>query len=109
MNLDEDIKKSVYVYHGTYIDNLGPILRDGHLKPTITKLMPNKSELVHLAFRFTKAAKYGDVVFEIPLSSLKGNVIYNNVNEEVTTDAPVEVNIRNIMMFDDERCYKEIL
>ena len=102
------ISQSTYVYHGTYIDNLGSILRDGHLKPTVTKLMPNKTELVHLAFRFTKATNYGDVVFEIPLDSLTGNIQYNFQNGEVTTDSPVEIHLNNIMIFNDERCYKEL-
>ena len=66
--------EALFVYHGTYIDNLGSILRDGALKPSVTKLKPSDKSVVHLSFQFSKASNYGDVIFEIPFSRIVGNI-----------------------------------
>lgn len=100
--------EALFVYHGTYIDNLGSILRDGALKPSITKLKPSDKSVVHLSFQFSKAANYGDVIFEIPFSRLVGNIDIRTNWAELTTDEPVQIGLRDVMIFDSDRKYKEL-
>lgn len=100
--------EALVVYHGTSIESLGSILRDGYIKPHITNLKPSTDSTVHLSFSFTKAQNYGDVVFEIPYIRLSGNICVCANWNELTTDAPVEIHLRDIMIFDDEKKYKEL-
>ena len=101
-------KQNLVVYHGTYIDNLGSILRDGALKPSVTKLKPSDKSVVHLSFKFSKASNYGDVIFEIPFSRLVGNIDIRTGWEELTTDEPVPIELRDVMIFSDKRKYKKL-
>lgn len=96
------------VYHGTDISNLGSILRDGLLKPSVTTLMPNKASLVHLSFSFSKASNYGDIIFEIPYNRLLGNIGLRPAWGELTTDEPVEIYLNDVMIFDKEEKYQEL-
>ena len=101
-------QSDLVVYHGTDIDNLGSILRDGFLKPSVTKLKPSDRSVVHLSFHFTKASDYGDVVFEIPYSRLVGNIDILTNLAELTTDEPVPIELSDVMIFADERKYMEL-
>ena len=100
--------EALFVYHGTDIDNLGSILRDGAIKPSITKLKQSNEPVVYLSFSFTKASDYGDVIFEIPYSRLVGNINVRTNWEELTTDEPVPIRLRDVMIFDSDRKYKEL-
>ena len=96
------------LYHGTWIESLGQILKDGHLSPSVTTKKPSEKSLVYLSFSFTKAADYGDVVFEIPFSRLEGEVDVRTTWGEVTTDKPVEIHLHDIMIFDNMKPFKEL-
>ena len=101
-------QSELFVYHGTYIDNLGSILRDGALKPSVTKLKPSDKSVVHLSFQFSKASNYGDVIFEIPFSRIVGNIDIRTNWAELTTDEPVPIELSDVMIFADERKYMEL-